>query len=68
MRRYQIEVSASNTIRKSATTRRGILLALSRCADGARCSVVDPSGREVYFGTVEQVRGNVRLDREMGKR
>ena len=59
MKTYEITVSASNTVKKLATSRRGILKVIAGCQ--GRCSVESSDG-EVYFGTVESVRADVKTD------
>jgi len=58
---WDIEIGASNTVRKTATSRRGILRVL-KAAQG-RVSVVELRyGQEIYFGTVDTVRDAIMSD------
>jgi hypothetical protein len=56
---YDVEVSASNTVRHHPKTITGIKRILSRCADGARVSLValcDGGQEEFFVGTVAGAR------------
>jgi hypothetical protein len=63
VKKYKIEIGASNTIHKYANSRRGIIRCLSRCQ--GRVSVLDThTGREVYFGAPEQIISIIKIDLE----
>lgn len=65
MKKYEIEINASNVIHKYANTRRGIVRCLARCQ--GRVSVLNTQTRqEIYFGSPEDVVGLIKIDLENG--
>jgi len=64
-RRYQVEIGASNLIRRETDTLAGLRRIAGRATNGARISV-ENDGEWVFLGSRGELLGAIRLAKEQG--